>query len=162
MKLESLRDLFLEQIQDLYDAEKHIVKALPKMEKAATATELKAAFKKHLKETETHVTRLEQVFELLGEKAKAKTCKAMQGIIAEGEATLKEDAEPEVLDAALIADAQRVEHYEIAGYGTLRAYAKLLQETACLKLIEATLKEEKATDEALTEIAESVINVAAV
>jgi ferritin-like metal-binding protein YciE len=162
MKLESLRDLFLEQIQDLYDAEKHIVKALPKMEKAATATELKAAFKKHLKETETHVTRLEQVFELLGEKAKTKTCKAMQGIIAEGEATLKEDAEPEVLDAALIADAQRVEHYEIAGYGTLRAYAKLLQETACLKLIEATLKEEKATDEALTEIAESVINVAAV
>jgi ferritin-like metal-binding protein YciE len=162
MKLESLRDLFIEQLQDLYDAEQRITKALPKMEKAATSPELKAAFRKHLKETEGQVERLEQIFEHLGEKAKVKTCKAMQGLIAEGEETIKEDAEDAVKDAALIAAAQRVEHYEMAGYGTVRSYAKILKETACLKLIEATFKEEEATDEALSELAESVINLQAV
>ncbi len=161
VKLESLRDLMVEQIQDLYDAEHRITKALPKMEKSATSPELKAAFRKHLGETEAQIGRLEQIFELLGEKAKKKTCKAMQGLIEEGKETMEEDAEPEVLDAALIAAAQRVEHYEMAGYGTIRAYAKLLKEAACVKLIEATLAEEKATDAALTELAESIINVEA-
>jgi ferritin-like metal-binding protein YciE len=162
MKLESLRDLLVEQLQDLYDAEHRITKALPKMAKAATSAELKAAFQKHLTETEGQVRRLEQVFEALGEKAKKKTCKAMQGLIEEGEETIKEEAEPEVRDAALIAAAQRVEHYEMAGYGTVSAYAKLLNEGAVLKLLQATFAEEKATDEALTELAESTINLEAV
>src|SRR5947209_3144272 len=117
MKLESLRELLVEQLQDLYDAEQRITRALPKMEKAASSPELKAAFRKHLGETEGHVKRLEQVFQQLGQSARAKTCKAMEGIIAEGEETIKQDAEPEVRDAALIASAQRVEHYEMAGYG---------------------------------------------
>ena len=116
-----------------------------------------------LGETEGHVERLEQAFEHLGEKAKTKTCKAMQGLLAEGEETIKEDAEPEVKDAAsAIAAAQRVEHYEMAAYGTVSAYAKLLKEKAVVKLLQDTLAEEKATDEALTELAESSINVAAV
>ena len=161
MKLESLRDLLVEQLQDLYDAENRITKALPKMAKAATSPALKAAFEKHLRETEGQVTRLEQVFEALGEKAKTKTCKAMQGLIAEGEETMDENAEPEVLDAALIASAQRVEHYEMAGYGTVRSYAKLLKEDAIVRLLEQTLEEEKATDEALTTLAESSINIEA-
>jgi ferritin-like metal-binding protein YciE len=161
MKLESLRDLLVEQLQDLYDAEHRITKALPKMAKAATSAELKTAFQKHLTETEGQVRRLEQVFEALGEKAKKKTCKAMQGLIEEGEETIKEEAEPEVRDAALIAAAQRVEHYEMAGYGTVCAYAKLLNEKTALKLLQATLAEEKATDEALTELAESSINLEA-
>jgi len=161
MTLESLRDLLVEQLQDLYDAEKRLTKALPKMAKAANSAELKAAFQKHLGETEGHVERLEQAFEALGKKAKAKPCKAMQGLIAEGEETIKEDAEPEVKDAALIAAAQRVEHYEMAGYGSVSAYAKLLQEKQVLKLLQATLAEEKATDEALSELAESTINVEA-
>ncbi len=161
MKLESLRDLLVEQLQDLYDAENRITKALPKMAKAATSPALKAAFEKHLRETEGQVKRLEQVFEALGETAKTKTCKAMQGLIAEGEETIAENAEPEVRDAALIASAQRVEHYEMAGYGTVRSYAKLLKEDSCVRLLEQTLEEEKATDEALTELAESTINVEA-
>lgn len=162
MKLESLRDLLVEQLKDLYDAEQRITKALPKMADTATAPALKAAFKKHLAETEGQVKRLEQVFEHLGEKAQTKTCKAMQGLIAEGEETIKEDAEPEVKDAALIASAQRVEHYEIAGYGTVLAYAKLLKQPAVASLLEQTLAEEKATDQALTDLAETSINVDAV
>lgn len=161
MKLESLRDLLVEQLQDLYDAENRITKALPKMAKAATSPALKAAFEKHLRETEGQVKRLEQVFEALGETAKTKTCKAMQGLIAEGEETINENAEPEVRDAALIASAQRVEHYEMAGYGTVRSYAKLLKEESCVRLLEQTLEEEKATDAALTTLAESSINVEA-
>lgn len=161
MKLESLRDLLVEQLQDLYDAEHRITKALPKMAKAATSPELKAAFQKHLTETEGQIDRLDQVFDVMGEKAKKKTCKAMQGLIEEGEETIKEDAEPEVRDAALIAAAQRVEHYEMAGYGTVCAYAKLLKEKNVLKLLHATFAEEKATDEALTELAERTINIEA-
>jgi ferritin-like metal-binding protein YciE len=161
MKLESLRDLLVEQLQDLYDAEHRIIKALPKMAKAATSSELKAAFEKHLTETEGQIERLDQVFTQLGEKAKKKACKAMQGLIEEGEETIKEDAEPEVKDAALIAAAQRVEHYEMAAYGTVRAYAKQLKEPAVVKLLEATYQEEEATDEALSELAESAINVEA-
>ena len=161
MKLESLRDLLVEQLQDLYDAEHRIIKALPKMAKAATSSELKAAFEKHLIETEGQIERLDQVFTQLGEKAKKKACKAMQGLIEEGEETIKEDAEPEVKDAALIAAAQRVEHYEMAAYGTVRTYAKQLKEPAVVKLLEATYQEEEATDEALSELAESAINVEA-
>ena len=162
MKLESLRDLLVEQLQDLYDAENRITKALPKMAKAATSPELKAAFEKHLTETEGQVTRLEQAFERLGQKAKKKTCQAIKGIIEEGEETIKEDAEPEVKDAALIAAAQRVEHYEMAGYGTVCTYAKLLKEQGVLKLLKQTMAEEVATDEALSELAESTINLQAV
>jgi len=162
MKLESLRELLIEQLQDLYDAEQRITKALPKMEQAATSPELKAAFRKHLGETENHVKRLEQVFTQLGQSAKARTCKAMEGIIAEGEETIKENADPEVRDAALIASAQRVEHYEMAGYGTVRAYARLLKQEDSVRLFGQTLSEEKATDEALTELAESTINLQAV
>jgi ferritin-like metal-binding protein YciE len=161
MKLESLRDLLIEQVQDIYDAENRITKALPKMAKAATSPQLKRAFEKHLEETKGHVQRLEQVFDHLGKKVKKKTCKAMEGLIAEGEETIKEDADPEVRDAALIAAAQRVEHYEMAGYGTLSAYAKLLKEKNVLKLLQATLAEEKATDKALTVLAETAINVEA-
>lgn len=162
MKLESLRDLLVEQLQDLYDAEHRITKALPKMAKAAATPELKAAFEKHLKETEGQIGRLEQAFEALGEKAKKKTCQAIKGLIAEGEETIEEEAEPEVKDAALIAAAQRVEHYEMAGYGSVSAYAKLLGEKAVLKLLQATFNEEKATDAALSELAESTINLEAV
>ena len=131
------------------------------MAKAARSPQLKQAFEKHLEETKGHVQRLEQVFDHLGEKVKKKTCKAMEGLIAEGEETIQEDADPEVRDAALIAAAQRVEHYEMAGYGTLSAYAKLLKEKNVLKLLQATLAEEKATDEALTALAETAINVEA-
>jgi len=161
MKLESLRDLLIEQLRDLYDAEHQLTKALPKMAKAAASPELKAAFQKHLAETKGQIERLDQVFEVLGEKARKKACKAMQGLIAEGEETIKENAEPDVRDAALIAAAQRVEHYEMAGYGTVIAYAKLLKEEAVAKLLKATLSEEQATDEALTVLAESTINVEA-
>jgi len=161
MKLESLRDLLLEQVGDIYDAETRITKALPKMAKAATAPELKQAFEKHFKETQIHVQRLEEVFEHLGEKPKRKACKAMEGLIAEGEETIKEDAEPEVKDAALIAAAQRVEHYEMAAYGTVSAYAKLFKQKAVLKLFKETMAEEVATDEALTELAESTIIIKA-
>lgn len=163
MKIESLRDLLVDQLQDLYDAEKRITKALPKMAKAATSPDLKAAFEKHLTETEGHVRRLEKAFETLGEKTnKKKACKAMEGLIAEGEETIKEEADPEVKDAALIAAAQRVEHYEMAAYGSVSAYAKLLKEETVLNFLLDTLAEEKATDEALTELAESTINVGAV
>ncbi len=130
--------------------------------RAATSPELKAAFEKHLKETEGQVGRLEQAFEHLGEKARKKTHQAIKGLIEEGAETIKEDAEPEVKDAALIAAAQRVEHYEMAGYGSVSAYAKLLGEKAVLKLLQETLAEEKATDEALNELAESMFNLEAV
>jgi len=161
MKLETLRDLLIEQVGDIYDAETRITQALPKMAKAASSPDLKAAFEKHLAETENHVSRLEQVFETLGEKPQKKACKAMQGLIAEGEETIKEDAEPEVKDAALIAAAQRVEHYEMAAYGTVCTYAKQLGEKDVLKLLKDTMAEEVATDKALSELAESTINVEA-
>ena len=161
MELATLRDLLIEQLQDLYDAEHRITKALPKMARAAKSPELKDAFEKHLAETRGQIERLTQVFELLGKKARKKACKAMQGLIEEGEETIKEQADPEVKDAALIAAAQRVEHYEMAAYGTVRAYARLLKETAVVKLLEQTYKEEKATDDSLSKLAESTINVEA-
>jgi len=162
MKIDSLQKLFVEELRDLYSAENQILKALPKMMKAATAPELKAAFEKHLAETKGQVERLETIFEGLGEKPKGKTCKAMEGLVEEGSVLMKEDIEPAVLDAGLIAAAQRVEHYEMAGYGTVRTYAKLLKNKEAAKLLQATLDEEEATDEALSELAESSINLQAV
>jgi ferritin-like metal-binding protein YciE len=161
MKLDTLRDLLIEQLQDIYDAENRLTKALPKMARAARSPELKAAFLKHLEETNGQVERLVQVFAHLGQKAKKKPCKAMQGLIEEGEEMIKGQADAEVKDAALIAAAQRVEHYEMAAYGTVRSYARLLKESAVVKLLAQTLAEEKATDAALTKLAESTINIEA-
>ena len=162
MKIENLKQLFHDQLRDLYDAENRLVEALPKMAKAAHNAELKAGFEEHLKQTEGHVERLEKIFEMCKESPKGKTCKAMKGLIAEGEEAIDEKAEPAVKDAALIAAAQRVEHYEMAGYGTVIAYAKLLKETSAMKLLKQTLEEEKATDEKLTDLAESTVNLQAV
>ncbi|WP_435017853.1 ferritin-like domain-containing protein [Tundrisphaera sp. TA3] len=160
-KLATLRDLYIEELRDLYSAENQITKALPKMIKAATSPELKAAFEKHLKETEGQITRLETIFEGLGKSPKGKTCAAMKGLVEEGSELMGEDADPTVMDAGLIAAAQRVEHYEMAGYGTVRTFAKHLGEKEALKLLQATLDEEGATDKALTTLAESVINAEA-
>jgi ferritin-like metal-binding protein YciE len=151
----SLRETFLEELKDLYDAEKQLVKALPKMAKAAQNEELRAAFEQHLEETKEHVSRLEQVFEAFGESAKSKTCKGMQGLIAEGEELISEEEG----DAALICAAQKCEHYEIAAYGSLSSWAKLLEESDAADLLNETLEEEKSADETLTDIAESVANV---
>ena len=147
MKLDSLQALFVEELRDLYSAENQIIKALPKMAKAASAPQLKSAFEAHLTQTKEHVQRLETIFESLGKSPKGKTCKGMEGVIEEGDEMVKEDAEPAVKDAALISAAQRVEHYEMAGYGTVRTYAKLLQET---------LDEEGETDQKLSKLAEAI------
>jgi ferritin-like metal-binding protein YciE len=158
MKLDSLKKLYIQELQDLYSAENQILKALPKMAKAATSPELKAGFNQHLEETKGQVTRLETIFEQLGESPKGKTCKAMEGLVKEGEELMHEKAEPEILDAGLIAAAQRVEHYEMAGYGTVRNYAKMLKMNEAAKLLQQTLDEEGATDKKLTMLAESLIN----
>ena len=162
MQAESLKQLYYDQLRDLYDAEKRITKALATMHKSASAPQLKAAFQKHLGETEHQVQRLEQIFQSAGESPSGKTCKATQGLIAEGEESMQTYTDPAVLDASLIADAQRVEHYEIAGYGTVIAYAKLLGENQALELLSQTLQEEKATDQSLTTLAESLVNLQAV
>jgi ferritin-like metal-binding protein YciE len=156
MKLESLQDLFESELKDLYSAENQLLKALPKMAKAATSKQLKAGFEKHLKQTEGHVSRLEKIFTELDASPKGKKCKAMEGLVEEGSEVIDEDAEDEVRDAALIAAAQRVEHYEIAGYGCVRTYADLLGNTAAAKLLQQTLDEEGDTDKALTKLAESI------
>ena len=161
MKLNTLRDLYVEQLRDLYDAEKQLTKALPKMAKASTSPKLKEAFETHLRETEGHVKRLEQVFTALDMAPRGKKCKAMQGLIEEGSEMMEENAEPEVMDAGLIAAAQRVEHYEMAGYGTVRTYAQTLGEKHAVTLLQQTLDEEKHADELLTQIAENSINVQA-
>lgn len=152
--MSALRDTFVEELKDLYDAEKQILKALPKMVKAAENEELKAAFESHLEETENQIKRLEQVFEIFGETAKGKKCKGMQGLIEEAQDLIKEDEG----DAALICAAQKVEHYEIASYGSLHAWAELLDESEASDLLQETLDEEKAADEKLTEIAETAAN----
>jgi len=160
--VDSFKTLFVEQIKDLYDAEKRLTKAIPKLAKASANEELITALKDHLGETQNHVSRLEQVFELLEEKAKGKPCKAMQGLIEEGDEHAKEDYDDDDLrDAMIIGSAQRVEHYEIAGYGTAIAHARLLGLDEVVELLEATLTEEKAADEKLTEIAETVVNLEA-
>jgi ferritin-like metal-binding protein YciE len=156
MKLESLRDLYVEQLKDLYNAEQQLIKALPKMAKAASSEELKAAFEDHLGQTRQHAQRIETIFEQMGEKAKGKKCKAMEGLVEEGGEVIKEDMDDGIKDAALIAAAQRVEHYEIAGYGCVRAYATRLREGDAASLLSQTLQEEKEADEALNEIAEAL------
>ena len=162
MGLATLNDVFVDQIEDLYSAEKQILKALPKMAKAATSPELKAAFEKHLGETKGQVERLEKIFEGLGKSPKGKTCKAMEGLIEEGKEAIELDAEDAVHDAALIAAAQRVEHYEMAGYGTARTFAEHLKMTKAARLLQETLDEEEETDKRLTDLAETNINLQAV
>ncbi len=153
--MSTLRETFISVLADTYDAEKQIIKALPKMAKAAEHEEVRAGFEQHLEETEEQVQRLEQIFEMFDEKVKGKKCKGMQGLIEEGEEMIKDDEG----DAALISAAQKVEHYEIAAYGSLASWARLLGEEDAADLLEETLEEEKATDEKLTQIAESTINV---
>lgn len=161
MNLNTLKDLYVDVLKDLYDAENQILKALPKMAKAASSTELQEGFQEHLQQSEGHVERLEQVFEFAGEPAKRKKCKAMEGLLEEGKELLESDSDPEVLDAGMIAAAQKVEHYEIAGYGCARAYAQLLGENEAVELLQQTLDEERRADEKLTELAMSQINLAA-
>jgi len=156
MNVNSIEKLFLEELKDLYSAENQITKALPKMANAATSQELKKAFEKHLRETEGHIERLEQICQILEANPKGKTCGGMKGVIEEGSSMMKEAEEGSVRDAALIAAAQRVEHYEMAAYGTVRAYAEQLGQSKCAKLLEETLEEEKATDQKLTSIAQKV------
>ena len=157
-KLNTLQELLVEELKDLYDAEHQLTKALPKMEKAATNPQLQKAFNSHLAETEGHITRLEQVFESLGEKPTRKTCKAMKGLVEEGSEVIEENAASEVKDAALIASAQRVEHYEIAGYGAARTFAQTLGLNDAARLLQQTLDEEGNADKKLTQIAESRVN----
>ncbi len=156
MALENLQDLFLEQLKDIYDAEQRITKALPKMAREATAEELSSAFEEHLSQTEEHVARLERVFRMVGESPSKHTCKAMVGLLEEGEEIMKEDAPESVMDAGLIAAAQKVEHYEMATYGCLRDWAQLLGLTEAANVLQETLDEEGETDKALTEIAQSL------
>ncbi|HWE94748.1 MAG TPA: ferritin-like domain-containing protein [Tepidisphaeraceae bacterium] len=161
MQLHDLQDLYVDQLRDLYSAENQLVKALPKMVKAASNEQLSESFEQHLEQTRGHVDRLKQVFDKLGKKPTGKVCKAMQGLIEEAKETMEEDADPEVMDAGLIAAAQRVEHYEIAGYGTVRSFAKLLGDTAAARLLQQTLDEEGETDKKLSRLAETTINVEA-
>jgi len=152
----SLQDLYVDELRDLYNAETQLVKALPKMAKAAANNQLRQAFEEHLRQTSEHVSRLEQIFELLEEKASGKKCLGMEGLVKEGSETMKEDYPEEVKDAAIIGAAQRVEHYEMAGYGTARAFAELLGEDEHVTLLEQTLEEEKQADEKLTQLAEQI------
>ena len=162
MKLESLRELLVHELQDLYDAEKQLVKALPKMAKAASFPELRKGFEQHLEQTKTQVDRIEKAFQILGEDVKAKKCKGMAGLVKEGEELIKkENADDATRDAGLIAAAQRVEHYEIAAYGTARTYANTLGEEDVAELLQTTLDEEAETDKKLTQVAEKAVNVEA-
>jgi ferritin-like metal-binding protein YciE len=161
MKLGSLHDLYVDELKDLYSAENQLLKALPKMADAASSGELRTAFEDHLEETRGQVRRLEQIFKKLDASPKGKKCKAMAGLIDEGKEVMGKEAEPAVLDAALIAAAQRVEHYEMAGYGCVRTYARLLGDQDAANLLQETLDEEAAADKKLTELAETVINAEA-
>jgi ferritin-like metal-binding protein YciE len=156
VEINSLRELYIDQLRDLYDAENQLIKALPKMAKGATSDQLREGIEEHLEQTRGQAERLEQIFERLGEKPKGKKCKGMQGLVEEGNETLKEDMEEDTKDAAIIAAAQRVEHYEISGYGTARTYANLLGENEDVELLEETLEEEKETDQKLTQLAEEI------
>ena len=161
MELKTLNDLFIHQLKDLYGAEQQLLQAMPKMEAKITSGELKRSMARHREETMQHITRLEKAFESLGVKPSADKCKAMEGLLKETMDFMEEDADKPVMDAGLIACAQRVEHYEIAGYGTACTYAKYLGHTEALNLLKETLSEEKKTDERLTVLAESTINVKA-
>jgi ferritin-like metal-binding protein YciE len=158
MSLSSLKELYVEELKDLYNAENQLLKALPAMSDAATEPKLKAAFKEHLQQTEGHVQRLTTIFETLGESPRGKVCKAMKGLVAEGEEVIEEDGNPAVKDAALIAAGQRVEHYEMAGYGSAKTFATLLGEKDAVNLLQQTLDEEGQTDEKLTALATSTVN----
>ena len=160
-KLTSLDDLLVHELQDIYNAEGQILKALPRMTKAATHPDLKAAFEEHRVQTEGQVKRLEQVFKLLGHSVKGKKCEGMAGLIEEGKSVMEQDADPAVLDAALIAAAQKVEHYEIASYGCVCTYAEMLGYEEAHELLGQNLDEEETTDERLTALAETVINIEA-
>src|ERR1043166_452791 len=162
MKLDKLQKLYTNELRDLYNAENQLLKALPKMAKAASSQELKDAFGKHLEQTKTHVERLEQVFEELDEKPKGKTCHGMKGLIEEGSEILNEDGDDSVLDAGIIVAAQKVEHYEIAAYGSVRTFAHLLGKDKAAKLLQSTLNEESETNEILNRLAESIVNPEAV
>lgn len=157
-KFETLRDLYVNELRDLYSAEIQLVETLPKMADAATSLPLKQAFTDHLAETRVHVGRLEQILENLSEKPSGETCEAMKGLVKEGESYVKAGGDDDVRDAGLIGAAQRVEHYEIAGYGTARALARRVGDTEAVSILQATLDEEGAADKLLTEIAESQVN----
>lgn len=161
-KMESLENLFLLEVQDIYNAEKQITRALPKAAKKASAPELKSALEEHLHQTENHVNRLEEVFKILGETPKSHTCSAMKGILAEAEELLTSNAEPEVLDAAIIGAAQKVEHYEIASYGSVIQWAKQMGRQDIKQLLGQTLDEEEKTDQKLSDLAKSSINARAI
>jgi ferritin-like metal-binding protein YciE len=158
MSLNSIRELYVEELKDLYDAENQILQALPKMAQQASSSELKTAFQQHEQQTRQQVQRLDQIFQQMGEKREGAKCPGMAGIIREGEELMKKPADPDVRDAAMIAAAQKVEHYEIASYGTVRTYAKMLGENEAARLLQQTLDEEGETDHKLTKLAESGIN----
>jgi ferritin-like metal-binding protein YciE len=157
-KMKNLEDLFLHSLEDLYDAENQVMKALPKMAESAQADELKQSFKDHLEMTRGQIERLDQIFKELKKPAQGKHCKGMEGLIKEGDEMIKEEMEPGVKDAALIAAAQKVEHYEISGYGTARSYAQALGHQNIAKMLDQSANEEGETDKLLTQIAEAHIN----
>ena len=161
MSLNTLHDLFVDELKDIYNAERQLVVALPRMAKAADSPELAKAFTKHLQETKGHVSRLEQIFKTLDLPVRGKKCKGMEGLVEEGKEIIEEEGDGRVLDAALISAAQRVEHYEMAAYGCLRSYARLLGHQEIVTLLQKTLTEEEGADEALTRLAERGINTAA-
>jgi ferritin-like metal-binding protein YciE len=161
MELENLRDLYVHELKDLYSAEKQIIKALPKMAKAATNRQLSSAFTQHLEQTKRQAKRLEEILASNDESTRGPKCQGMEGVIKEGDEMISEDAEPEVRDAGLIAAAQRVEHYEMAGYGCARTYAEVIGDKKGARLLDTTLREEEATDLKLTKLAKSVINLRA-
>jgi ferritin-like metal-binding protein YciE len=156
MEHKALRKLYIDELKDIYDAENQLVKALPKMAKAATSEKLRAGFESHLEQTRGHIARLQEIFETLGEKPTGKKCKGMMGLVKEGQEMIDEDFEGEVMDAALISAAQRVEHYEIAAYGCVATWAKLLGESEANALLDQTLQEEKETDHKLTVLSEEI------
>ena len=161
MELNTLKDLYIHELKDLYSAEKQIIRALPKMIKAASNEQLAAGFKLHLEETKEQAARLEKILESHKQTTRGPKCKGMEGVLAEGEEMIEEEADDEVRDAGLIAAAQRVEHYEMAGYGCARTYAEMLGDKQGAQLLQTTLQEEEDTDKKLTKLAKSVINVAA-
>jgi ferritin-like metal-binding protein YciE len=162
MKLNTLEQLYMSELRDLYSAENQLLRALPKMARGASSPELKDAFEKHLEQTKGHVERLEQIFQQRDENPKGKTCHGMKGLIEEGSEILKEDGEDSVLDAGMIVAAQKVEHYEIASYGSVRTFANLLNQEEAARLLQSTLDEEAETNEILNRLAESVVNPEAV
>jgi ferritin-like metal-binding protein YciE len=161
MKLNTLKSLYFHELKDLYSAEKQLIRALPKMAKAATNEELRAGFEEHLEQTKEHANRLEQLLKSHDQTTRGPRCKAMEGLIEEGSDLMEEEADPEVLDAGLICAAQKVEHYEIAGYGSARTFAEMLGDKEGARILQQTLDEEGATDKKLTKLAVSAINVAA-